>query len=296
MGRIRTIKPEFPQSETIGRLSRDARLLFIQLWTFVDDSGRARAASRMLASALYPYDDDAPKLMDRWLGELEREGCIRRYVVDGNSYLDIPNWLKHQKIDRPSASRFPGFDEGSRALDEPSTTDLGPRTRDLGPRTVDLPYGRTADAAASGGVSKATPPPEPPNLKTQLFGECLQWLGRVAGKNPNSMRSLVGGWIRDHGEEQTLAAFIRAQRDGPVEPVAWITAALQSQKGVLNGNQRRKSSAESPEDRERAIRAEVFAGAFGDVAGGGRADCGGDGPASGRDPAEAARVVGGGRA
>ena len=43
MPRIRTIKPEFPQSETIGRLSRDARLLFLQLFTLVDDAGRARA-------------------------------------------------------------------------------------------------------------------------------------------------------------------------------------------------------------------------------------------------------------
>ena len=146
MGRIRSIKPEFPQSETIGRLSRDARLLFVQLWTFVDDSGRARASSRLLASALYPYDDDAPKLIERWLGELEREGCIRRYTVDGNSYLDIPNWLKHQKIDRPSQSRIPEFVEPSRALDEPSTTDLGPRIMDLGSRTKDL--GPSTEVAA----------------------------------------------------------------------------------------------------------------------------------------------------
>src|SRR5690242_2251136 len=102
MGRIRTIKPEFPQSETTGRLSRDARLLFIQLWTVVDDEGRTRAASRMLASLLYPYDDDAPKLIEDWLAELERQDCIRRYDVDGDRYLEIVNWLKHQKIDRPS--------------------------------------------------------------------------------------------------------------------------------------------------------------------------------------------------
>lgn len=36
MARIRTIKPEFPQSETMGRVSRDARLLFIQLWTVAE--------------------------------------------------------------------------------------------------------------------------------------------------------------------------------------------------------------------------------------------------------------------
>ena len=113
MARIRTIKPEFPQSESIGRLSRDARLLFVQLWTIVDDSGRARAASRMLASLLYPYDDDAPSLIEGWLSELEAAGCIRRYEADGSHYLDIPKWLEHQKIDRPTASKLPGYREGS---------------------------------------------------------------------------------------------------------------------------------------------------------------------------------------
>lgn len=131
MGRIRTIKPEFPQSETTGRLSRDARLLFIQLWTIADDYGKTRASSRMLASLLYPYDEDAPDLIDSWLAELEREECARRYVVNGSMYLEILNWSKHQKVDRPTPSKLPNFDEGSRIVAndrEASSADLGPRT------------------------------------------------------------------------------------------------------------------------------------------------------------------------
>jgi hypothetical protein len=159
MARIRTIKPEFPQSESTGRLSRDARLLFIQLWTVADDSGRARAASRMLASLLYPYDDGeegrvrtSAADVDRWLDELERERCIRRYEVDGTHYLEITNWQEHQKIDRPSASRLPAPSaEKSRALAkdrEPSSTDLGPRTvdKDLGPSIGAIAHATAADA------------------------------------------------------------------------------------------------------------------------------------------------------
>lgn len=136
MARIRTIKPEFPQSESVGRLSRDARLLFIQLWTIVDDAGRARAASRMLASLLYPYDDDARDKMDAWLVELERAHMIRRYEVDGSQYLEISKWLEHQKIDRPSESRLPAYRESSMNPREPSRgfdADLVPSTKDLGP-------------------------------------------------------------------------------------------------------------------------------------------------------------------
>ena len=139
MARIRTIKPEFPQSETVGKLSRDARLLYILLWTIVDDSGSARAASRMLASLLYPFDDDAKDLIDGWLDELEGNDCIRRYQVDGSTYLEVTKWLSHQKIDKPTPSRLPpnpdDFGEASRGFSKPRQVS---RTLDLvsGPRDV----------------------------------------------------------------------------------------------------------------------------------------------------------------
>lgn len=137
MARIRTIKPEFPQSETLGTVSRDARLLFVNIWTICDDAGRARASSRLLASLLYPFDADAFDLMDGWLAELESVGAIVRFEVDGTRYLQVCKWLEHQKIDRPSPSRIPEYSRALAIPREPSSTDLGPRTVDLGPRTVE---------------------------------------------------------------------------------------------------------------------------------------------------------------
>lgn len=107
MARIRTIKPEFPQSESMGNVSRDARLLFIQLFTVADDEGRGRGAAPMLARLLFPYDDDAPKLIGEWIAELERVGCVKFYQVDGSNYFQIINWASHQKIDKPTPSKFP---------------------------------------------------------------------------------------------------------------------------------------------------------------------------------------------
>lgn len=151
MARIRSIKPEFPQSEDIGKLSRDARLLFIQLWTIADDFGKARAASRMLASLLFPYDDDAPSLIDGWLSELERGEHIRRYNVDGSQYLEIANWLKHQKIDHPTPSRLPDFREILASPRETFASDLGPRIKDkdLGSRKNARARVRAEDALLS---------------------------------------------------------------------------------------------------------------------------------------------------
>ena len=135
MARIRTIKPEFPQSESMGNVSRDARLLFVLTWTIADDSGRLRGNSRMLASLLFPYDDDAPKLIDGWIDELVSNSCLIRYEVDGSTYIQICNWLSHQKIDKPSPSKIPEYDERSRTFSKPrerSSEDQGPRTKDQG--------------------------------------------------------------------------------------------------------------------------------------------------------------------
>jgi hypothetical protein len=97
----------------MGRISRDARLTFILLWTLADDSGRLRGNSRMLASRLFPYDNDAADKIDGWLAELEGVDSILRYDVGNDRYIEIRNWLKHQKIEKPSASKHPPFVEDS---------------------------------------------------------------------------------------------------------------------------------------------------------------------------------------
>jgi hypothetical protein len=165
MGRIRSIKPEFPQSESIGRLSRDARLLFVQIWTLVDDEGRARASSRGLASALYPFDDDVRDLIDGWMMELAREKLVTRYEVDGSTYLVVNNWRKHQKIDRPSKSRLPSFEEASRVFDECSSSPRVTLAADLGSRTVDL-GSRIKDQGSV--VEQAQPAPSNPEPEEPL--------------------------------------------------------------------------------------------------------------------------------
>lgn len=223
MARIRSIKPEFPQSQTIGKLSRDARLLFVQLWTLVDDAGRARAASRMLASLLYPYDDDAPKLIGGWLDELERHGCVRRYTVDGDDYLDLPNWLKHQKIDRPSASKIPGPESAIASPREPSRAldaDL-----DLGPVPGEEKKGSEANASAP------VPVPDEVDFRTDLFRRGLKELCRMTGQAEPQGRTLLGKWLKLTNDEAVLVLqAIDACAEGRrADPVGWISGALRSQ-------------------------------------------------------------------
>jgi len=136
MARIRTIKPEFPQSESMGRVSRESRLCFILLWTLADDAGRLRGNGRMLASLLYPYDDDAKKLIEKWLAELAAERCITRYEIDGDQYIQISAWSTHQKIDKPSPSKIPAasdaLNEGSRGFAKAREDSAADQGRDQG--------------------------------------------------------------------------------------------------------------------------------------------------------------------
>jgi len=237
MARIRTIKPEFPQSESMGRVSRDARLLFVLLWTIADDSGRLRGNSRMLASLLFPYDDDAKTLIEGWLGELAAEHCLVRYFVGSDSYIEVLNWQKHQKIDKPSPSKIPPFDESSRILAnvrECSSEDQGSRTKDLrseGPSTPLPPQGGNAKQVRKPIWTKAHPEevikatqeikaiwPRPEDDAFQPDGKTL-----VPGVSPSELASRLAE-IKALGAELDVCVKIAARVVSEWKAGKWIKA------------------------------------------------------------------------
>jgi hypothetical protein len=101
------VKPEIWADERIGRISRDARLLFVGLITMADDHGRLRALPLGILGHVFPHDLDAPRKLDRWLGELEAVGLIVSYRQAGMPYIALPNWTKHQRVNRASNSELP---------------------------------------------------------------------------------------------------------------------------------------------------------------------------------------------
>lgn len=113
MGRIRSIKPEFSQSEAIVALSRDVRLHFIQLWTYADDYGRGKDEPRVIKGAIWPLDDDvSPEQVEAWQCVLAAEGRIVRYTVGGRQFFEVVNWMEHQKPNRRTESKLPAPDQG----------------------------------------------------------------------------------------------------------------------------------------------------------------------------------------
>lgn len=108
MARIRSIKPEFSHDEVVGKMSLEVRLLFVLLWPLADDEGRFRAHAALVKAECFPYDADLPvERVDGWLRALHDAGRIRLYDHAGQQYGVVVNFLKHQKISKPSMSRLP---------------------------------------------------------------------------------------------------------------------------------------------------------------------------------------------
>ncbi|MFC2777582.1 MAG: hypothetical protein ACFN4K_05845, partial [Pauljensenia sp.] len=121
--RIRTIKPEFWRSEDIASLSVEDRLLFIGLWSYVDDNGVGRDEPQLIQCDLYPLDTftEASLRTHGGLMRLSQQGLITRYEgPDGRKYLQVNSWDKHQKINRPSKPRFPQYNAENCTLTEDS--------------------------------------------------------------------------------------------------------------------------------------------------------------------------------
>jgi hypothetical protein len=108
MGRQRMIKPDFWTSEQVMALPRDARLFFIGLWNFSDDSARFRWSPETLRVRIVPGDSDVDaQVVQHWLYLIAQQGQVERYVSPtGEHYGRVTGW-HHQKISNPTPSKLP---------------------------------------------------------------------------------------------------------------------------------------------------------------------------------------------
>lgn len=102
MARIRSIKPKFWDDIKIGRLSRDARLLYIGLWSFSDDIGVVIGDSIWLKSKVFPYDQIQVQQFEKWIKELVINGFICLLSYNEERFIYLPNFTRHQVINRPN--------------------------------------------------------------------------------------------------------------------------------------------------------------------------------------------------
>jgi len=107
MARIRSIKPEFWDSEDTANASLRARLLYIAMWNMADDYGIGDAAPIRLLSFAFPHDDlevsDIPPLC----GEIADRFGVVFYRHESRAYYFISNFDKHQRTEKKAKQRTP---------------------------------------------------------------------------------------------------------------------------------------------------------------------------------------------
>jgi uncharacterized protein YlbG (UPF0298 family) len=111
MARARNIKPAFFQNEKLAELEPVDRLAFIALWTVCDFKGCLEYRPKRLKVQLLPYDNID---IEQTILNLEESDFIRIYSVEGQDYIKIVNFEKHQnphKNEKEAGSAIPDYQE-----------------------------------------------------------------------------------------------------------------------------------------------------------------------------------------
>ena len=117
MARKRMVDPNIWQSEDFGKLSNLAKIVFIGLFSLADDEGRGRCNPVYLKSTLFPYNEDMRSAdIEKALFEISSNMSVVFYSCDGNNYYSLLSWDIFQKIDKPTNSKIPDFDEANKEI------------------------------------------------------------------------------------------------------------------------------------------------------------------------------------
>jgi hypothetical protein len=135
MARSRNIKPGIMENEVLAELDPIARLLFIYLWMLADREGRLEDRPKRIRAKALPYDSAD---VDALLNDLQDKGFLIRYEAKGQKYIQITNFLKHQKPhSNEIQSEIPPWEEelATKVASSSHQNDQGgiPRPKALGP-------------------------------------------------------------------------------------------------------------------------------------------------------------------
>ncbi|KTJ36786.1 hypothetical protein ASU85_24705 [Klebsiella aerogenes] len=105
MARSRNIKPGFFTNDELAECCPYARLLFAGLWTIADKEGRLDDRPKKVKALVLPFDNVD---CDELLQQLHQRKFINRYQVNGEGFIQISNWKKHQNPHcKEAASEIP---------------------------------------------------------------------------------------------------------------------------------------------------------------------------------------------
>jgi murein DD-endopeptidase MepM/ murein hydrolase activator NlpD len=205
--RIRSVKPEFWRSDDVAVLSREHRLLFIGLWSYVDDNGVGIDDYRQVAADLFALDDDQNEVREfvrEGLARLAGAFLIARYEVGGRRYLYVTGW-KHQRVDKPNKPRYP---LPPRAESDPPTCDDGEPSDSI---------------AGDSGETRESPVPVTEEQRNRGTEEQRRAPAR-SGAEPAGFPEFYEAYPRKRERKKAATAYRTALRNG-AKPERLIQAA-----------------------------------------------------------------------
>jgi hypothetical protein len=108
------IDPSIWADERFGRLSPDGQVMFIGIISNADDEGRLPGNAAFLGATIFPFRglsvEQSTKIRDEILSVMR---SLKLYQVDGCEYLQLLKFTQYQAINRPTASKYPLFNESS---------------------------------------------------------------------------------------------------------------------------------------------------------------------------------------
>jgi hypothetical protein len=127
MARSRNIKPGFFLNDDLAECEPLARLLFAGLWCIADREGRLEDRPKRIKAEVLPYDNCN---VDDLLNQLKDHKFILRYEVDGEKYIQIINFKKHQN---PHIKEAPSIIPPPLELETESTDSIIPSSNEQEP-------------------------------------------------------------------------------------------------------------------------------------------------------------------
>lgn len=221
MARSRNLKPGFFKNESLAECSPLARLLFAGLWCLADRDGRLEDRPKRIRAEVLPYDDGS---VDEMLTELHRAGFIVRYEAQGQRFIQVVNFAKHQNPhcnERPSEIPAPHLHD-TRTVQAPDLHSSNPADS-----LLLIPDSLNPIKEAPGPARTAAPSCAEADPRKRLFDLGVSILTKT-GDSEKTARSFLAKFAKqDEGKLGEVLGHLAAHPK--VEPKSYIVGAFKPQ-------------------------------------------------------------------
>lgn len=213
--RARNLKPGFFQNEQLAELPLEARLLFLGLTLIADREGRLEDRPRRIKMLIFPADSlEVEPLLDG----LASQELIVRYHVDGNAYIWIPTFTKHQKPHpREVASAIPPYQDDAQSRprqDQGKTKALLSPAESLNPSSLNAESLNGDSCALTGAVEQSPTKPGKSEAVQRVFDHWKTTWNHPRAKIDAKRRKAILAALKTY-DESDLCQAITGYQNSP---------------------------------------------------------------------------------